>query len=172
MRKRTVLLLVKVGFIFAILCFVGLNAAMKPVSTPEYCGSACHEMGEAYRAWELSVHGANDKGIRVECVDCHLPPKDRYFAHLLAKGYAAAKDMYKHNFGDEYDGDRMHEAVLAHLPNERCLHCHDDLLKKPGSLGARMAHGGLESKPDAPENRCVECHEGVGHERYRKLFSP
>jgi hypothetical protein len=27
------------GFIFAVLCFVALNAAMEPVSKSEYCGS-------------------------------------------------------------------------------------------------------------------------------------
>ena len=80
------------GLAFAILCFVGLNAAMAPVSTSEYCGSTCHEMNTAYLSWELSPHGANAHGVRVECVDCHLPPKEKYFAHIVAKAYAGAKD--------------------------------------------------------------------------------
>ena len=76
------------GFVFALLCFVALNAAMVPVSKSEYCGSKCHEMNTAYLTWELSPHGSNSKGIRVECIDCHLPEKEKYFAHITAKAYA------------------------------------------------------------------------------------
>ena len=54
------------GFVFAFLCFVALNAAMVPVSKSEYCGGKCYEMNKAYLAWELSSHGTNSKGIRVE----------------------------------------------------------------------------------------------------------
>jgi len=42
MKKRILTFLA--GVIFAMLCFVALNAAMVPVSTSEYCGSKCHEM--------------------------------------------------------------------------------------------------------------------------------
>ena len=76
------------GFAFAIICFIVLNLAMEPVSTSEYCGSKCHEMNTAYQSWELSTHGSNVKGIRVACIECHLPPKDRYFSHIIAKAYA------------------------------------------------------------------------------------
>ena len=77
------------GLIFALLCFVGLNLAMKPVSSSEYCGSKCHEMTTAYQSWELTIHGANNKGIRVECIDCHLPPKEKYFTPGLIAIWAA-----------------------------------------------------------------------------------
>jgi len=153
------------GFVFAILCFVVINAAMKPVSTSEYCGTNCHEMDTAYQSWKLSVHGANEKGLRAECIDCHLPSKDRYFTHLVAKAYAGGKDLYKHHFGDEYDTEKVREEVLAHIPNERCLGCHVDLLVKPGSDEAKEAHTESLSSPDISENRCVECHEDIGHQR-------
>ena len=105
-----------VGFVFAIVCFLVLNAAMEPVSKSEYCGSECHEMRTAYQSWELSVHGGNELGYRVECIDCHLTSKDHYFSHVVAKGYAGAKDVYVHHFGDEYDvekeiGEFMFSAV-------------------------------------------------------------
>lgn len=160
------------GFVFALLCFVALNAAMVPVSKSEYCGGKCHEMNTAYLTWELSPHGTNSKGIRVECIDCHLPEKEKYFAHITAKAYEGAKDMYKHYFGDEYDGEKIRLKVLSHLPNERCLHCHDNLLARPGSSAARIAHTAALSRPDAQENRCIQCHEDVGHQRQNKLFSP
>lgn len=160
------------GFVFALLCFIALNAAMLPVSKSAYCGGKCHEMNKAYLTWELSPHGANSRGIRVECIDCHLPAKDKYFAHITAKAYEGAKDMYKHYFGGEYDREKIRLKVLNHLPNKRCLNCHDDLLAKPDDSAARIAHTAVMAEPDAEENRCIKCHEDVGHQRHNKLFSP
>jgi len=168
-RKRTGVFLA--GFVSAVLCFVALNAAMKPVSTPEYCGGKCHEMNTAYPTWELSSHGANKYGFRAECVDCHLPPKEKYFRHLLAKAYEGGRDIYKHHFGGEYETEALRKRVLARMPNERCLHCHDDLLGKPGSPGARTAHAEVLNPAPGAESKCVDCHENAGHERESKLFS-
>ena len=159
------------GFVAAVLCFIALNAAMAPVSKSEYCGGKCHEMNTAYRAWELSSHGANTHGFRVECIDCHLPPKEKYFRHLLAKGYEGGKDIYKHYLGGEYESERLRKRVLETIPNERCLHCHNDLLAKPASPGARTAHADVLNPPGNAESRCVDCHEDAGHERLNKLFS-
>ena len=158
------------GLIFAVLAFVVTNIAMEPVSTSEFCGSKCHEMNTAYQTWQLSHHGANKFGFRVECIDCHLPPKDEFFTHIAAKGYTGIKDMYKHKFGPEYDGEVIRQKVIDHIPSERCLHCHDDLLGKPFSPGARSAHQDVLADPEKPENRCVQCHEDVGHERKNKLY--
>jgi cytochrome c-type protein NapC/trimethylamine-N-oxide reductase cytochrome c-type subunit TorC len=160
------------GFAFAIICFVVLNLAMEPVSTSEYCGSKCHEMNTAYQSWELSIHASNLNGIRVACIKCHLPPKDNYFTHLIAKAYAGGKDLYKHHFGGEYQVEKMKTYVLEHMPNERCQECHNELLAKPSNSKARIAHTASLNQPDAPESKCVACHEDVGHERQKKLFSP
>jgi len=160
------------GVVFAVFCFVALNAAMEPVSKSEYCGSKCHEMNVAYQSWELSVHGANKSGFRIECVDCHLPAKDKYFAHVAVKMYEGAKDIYKHYFGGEYDIERIRQKVLDHIPSQRCLNCHDDLLAKGGNSAARIAHVASLNQPQAAENRCVRCHENTGHERQNKLFLP
>ncbi|MHC4456094.1 MAG: cytochrome c3 family protein [Planctomycetota bacterium] len=153
------------GFVFALLCFVVLNAAMEPVSKSEYCGTKCHEMDTAYQSWKLSIHGANERGLRVECIDCHLPSKDKYFTHLVAKAYTGGKDMYKHYFGGEYDIEKIREEVLAHMSNDRCLGCHVDLLTKPSSEDVREAHVESLSSPEVLENRCIECHEEIGHQR-------
>ena len=159
------------GFLGAMLCFVVLNAAMEPVSKSDYCGGKCHEMNTAYRTWELSTHGANKYGFRAECIDCHLPPKEKYFRHILAKAYEGGKDVYKHYLGGEYQIEELRKRVLEKIPNERCLHCHDDLLAKPDSPGARTAHAEVLNPPRGAEFKCVDCHENAGHERQRKLFS-
>jgi nitrate/TMAO reductase-like tetraheme cytochrome c subunit len=160
------------GIVFAVLCFVGLNAAMEPVSKSEYCGSKCHEMKTAYQTWEVSEHGANKSGVRVECVGCHLPPKDEYFRHMAAKAYAGAKDIYKHHFGSEYDVEKIRKKVFANISSRVCLHCHNDLLVKPSSSAARIAHVASLAQPESVDHRCVKCHENAGHERQNKLFSP
>ena len=85
-----------IGIVFAMLCFIVIEAAMKPTSKSQFCGSQCHEMQVAYQSWELSVHGTNKYGIQVGCVDCHLPPKEKeYFAHIFAKAYEGGKDFFK-----------------------------------------------------------------------------
>ena len=158
------------GFLFALLCFVALNAAMEPVSTNAYCGSKCHEMKELYRTWELSVHGSNPNGTGANCVDCHLPSKEHYFTHLFAKAYAGAKDIYVHNFGI-YDGPAMRQHVIDAMSNETCLKCHDRLLDTPGSSAALKAHqAAIIADHDDIENRCLKCHEDI-HEKNRKLFA-
>lgn len=160
------------GLGFAIICFLSINAAMKPFSNNGYCGTTCHEMDTAYRSWELSVHGANSKGIQVDCIQCHLPPKEKYFTHLFAKAWAGAKDMYVHHFGPEYDTDKIRNKVSEHMSNATCAYCHEDLLKKPGSAKSRFAHQAAQLEPDKPENKCITCHEQAGHRRNTALFSP
>ena len=161
-----------VGLVFAVAAYLGIHAAMKPVSTSSYCGSNCHEMNTAYQTWELSPHGANRHGFRVECIDCHLPPEEEFFTHITAKALAGARDVYKHKFGPEYAIETLRQKVIAEIPSERCKHCHDDLLAKPGDSAAQIAHKAALAKPDEPENRCVHCHEDVGHERTNTLYTP
>ncbi|MBN1123824.1 MAG: NapC/NirT family cytochrome c [Sedimentisphaerales bacterium] len=160
------------GLLFAMLCFVALNWAMGPVSTNEYCGSACHEMNTSYQTWELSGHGANIHGVTVDCIDCHLPPHEQYFRHVTAKAYAGAKDLYKHHFGPDYDRETIRQKVMEHMQNKTCVHCHDNLTALPGTSAARLAHMAAVEAPQAEENKCVTCHENAGHEREKKLFSP
>ena len=160
------------GFVVAIVCFVVLNAVMEPTSTSEYCGSKCHEMQAAYQSWEISEHGAGTKGIRVECVDCHLPPKDKFFKHLAAKAYTGAKDIYKHHFGDEYNSEQMSAKVAESMSNDTCLRCHNNLSVKSSNSAARMAHTAVLAEPESPEFKCLGCHEEVAHQRSSKLFLP
>ena len=155
-----------VGFAFAIVVFVAVNAAMKPLSTSQYCGTACHEMDTAYTSWQGSVHAVNQRGLSVECVECHAPPKEKYFTHLAYKGYAGAKDTFKHFFGGEYDAEASREKVLEHFSNDKCLHCHDNLLAKPRNEMAEELHREvLEPSDESEQLKCTECHEDAAHDR-------
>ncbi|MBW8017233.1 MAG: hypothetical protein FVQ82_13700 [Planctomycetes bacterium] len=159
------------GFLAAVAFYFIVDAAMKPFSTSQYCGTNCHEMNTAYLSWELSVHGANSHGLQTQCIDCHLPPKSEYINHLVSKGLTGIKDSYVHHFGGEYDVEAIKKEVVEHFPSKRCLRCHNNLLGKPGSPGARTAHISAINDADKEGTRCVDCHENVGHERHSKLFS-
>jgi len=158
-----------IGFIFALLCFITINTAMEPISKSKYCGTKCHEMDTAYQTWKLSVHGGNKYGIQGECIDCHLPAKDKYFSHIASKAYAGGKDLFKHYyyhyFGGEYDVEKNREEVLNTIKNDKCTCCHVNLLAEPSSEIAKEAHTEALTLPENQDNRCVQCHEDVGHVR-------
>jgi nitrate/TMAO reductase-like tetraheme cytochrome c subunit len=157
------------GVAVCLAAYLALGFAMKPVSRSEYCGGACHEMNVSYQSWEISRHGHNPSGVRTDCIDCHLPPREQFIRHAVAKGRAGAIDLYQHKFGPEYDREAMRKGVLAEMANQTCLHCHDNLLAR-ARLAALESHRSSIAKPDAEEFRCVKCHEDAGHIRNSALF--
>ena len=157
-----------VGVGFAVLSFIGLNAAMEPTSASHYCGSKCHEMQTAYGTWQLSEHAAGRNGVRVECIDCHLPPKEKFFTNVTAKGYCGAKGVYKHYFGGEYDLEKTRKKVLDSMRDETCVYCHNNLLARPSNAAVRIAHTASLARPNSPEARCLACHEYTGHQHKDK----
>lgn len=62
-------------------------------SSTEFCLS-CHTMQAPYEEYTGSVHFQNQKGIRAECADCHIP--EGGVDYLVAK-LLASKDVY-HQF--------------------------------------------------------------------------
>ncbi len=163
-KKRGLTFLV--GIVFALVCFIALNAMLVPTSTPEFCGTLCHEMDVAYESWKQSTHHLSSRGIQVKCIDCHAAPKEKYFTHLYDKATAGARDGYLHFFGGEFDVEKSSEKVLEHMKNETCLHCHNHLLDAPGNEMARELHlEVLQPEGDEAPAKCLECHEEVGHVR-------
>lgn len=159
------------GIIFSVSSFVVINAAMEPASRSTFCGNNCHEMHSALDSWKQSVHGGNATGLQAQCVDCHLPEKDKYFRHLITKAYHGCKHMYQHYaakiFGFKNTPPSLDAGALDHanrMKNEICIRCHTSLLSKPSNETVRDAHmEALSSSGDSEQTRCVECHEDVGH---------
>jgi nitrate/TMAO reductase-like tetraheme cytochrome c subunit len=170
--KKKCIVTFSAGLLFAVFCYITICAAMEPFATSEYCGSNCHSMNQSYQTWELSAHGNNQHGIRVECIDCHLPPKEDFFHHVTAKAYAGAKDIYMDKFGPEYDREHQRRKVLNSISNDICMHCHNNLLGNGSNSSAFQVHKTILLEPEKPENRCVTCHENAGHEREVKIFMP
>ena len=156
------------GFLLAVACFLALNAAMDPLSTSEFCGTACHEMKYIHRNWKESYHGSNELGIQVECIECHLPPREKYFTHLTAKSIYGIRDLYKHILG-EYDADQARRKVVEGFSNKNCLHCHNDLLSSPSCPAAKYSHIGSLNYPADPYGNCLKCHPDAGHKNKNSL---
>ena len=82
-------------FIGMCVCAIFLIISKKVIqktSTDEYCQS-CHIHPLADDSWKKSTHFYNKSGVKVHCVECHLPPKDRP-DYLVQKARTGLKDLY------------------------------------------------------------------------------
>ena len=149
------------GILFATVCFVVLDAATPTLSSPQFCGTLCHEMGEVHENWKLSTHHNNPKGVSVGCVDCHLPPKERFFSHHAAKAWTSGKDTFLHFFGGDYEPEQVRRAVVDAMKNESCVYCHNNLLAQPSSSAVGIIHAVSLDEPENINYRCAKCHDNL-----------
>ncbi len=68
------------GIIIGIVLVAALYQTSVYFSTNESC-MMCHVHPHAEESWKLSTHVNNGSGVMVNCVDCHLPPKDNTLEH-------------------------------------------------------------------------------------------
>jgi len=133
-------------FVCAITLFIS-NKALHITSTDEYCQS-CHIHPDADASWKKSTHYYNPSGVRVHCVECHLPPKEdnRY---LLIKAKTGLTDLYGFYFKNKASFDWENKRLLEHavkiVYNESCIRCHYENNAKKLNL------------------QCINCHLDVGH---------
>ena len=62
-------------------------------SSDESC-MMCHVHPHVEGSWKLSKHVNNGSGVKVHCVDCHLPPKNDTWNHYTAKAKLGLKDVW------------------------------------------------------------------------------
>ena len=115
-----------VFFIGLIVCTILMfisNKAVQITSTDEYC-QKCHIHPDADASWKKSPHFYNPSGVRVHCVDCHLPPKEdnRY---LFVKAQTGLHDLYAYYFRDKksfnWENKRLLEHAVKIVYNESCI---------------------------------------------------
>ena len=151
-------------FVCAIVLFAS-NKALKITSNDEYCQS-CHIHPDADASWKKSTHYYNPSGIRVHCVECHLPPKDdnRY---LFTKAKTGLTDLYGFYFKDKASFNWENKRVLEHavkiVYNESCIRCHQNLFSKGLSVEGGTAHLYYENNAEKLNLQCINCHLDVGH---------
>ena len=103
----------RIGLLFLLIAVVvgggGLLLAQKALhktSDTAFCLS-CHSMSKPFEEYQGTVHFSNQKGIRAECADCHIPKSgmDYLFAKLKA-----SKDIYHEFVSGKIDSDDKFEA--------------------------------------------------------------
>jgi len=157
--------LILTGIIIGILLTLGGKSAIRHTSTNEYCMS-CHIHVDADQAWFKSSHYQNESGVRIGCVDCHLPPEGS-FKHLSTKVRTGLHDLYAYHFKDSASFNWESKSQLEHAVkivfNESCIKCHQNLFPKGLSNDGGTAHLYYEQKAEALNLQCINCHLNVGH---------
>ncbi|OCH15997.1 MULTISPECIES: NapC/NirT family cytochrome c [unclassified Aliivibrio] len=168
MKKRYIALIIAVGIAIGWITLGGTQAVLHATSTTEFCVS-CHTMEKPLHEYQGSVHFSNQKGIRAECADCHIPEEP--IDYLITK-IRASKDIY-HEFvtgkidtDEKYEEHRlaMAETVWAQMrenDSATCRSCHsfDAMETYDQSASAQKMHAyGRENN-----QTCIDCHKGVAH---------
>jgi nitrate/TMAO reductase-like tetraheme cytochrome c subunit len=143
---------------FLAACVLLALEATEPFSKPDAC-IECHEMKPVHERWSKSAHFSNASGITVECIDCHLPPREDTFEHLAVKTQKGAQHGWTH-FTGEFDQAKSRKLVLDTMKNQQCTHCHDNLTAKSSTpaVGAVHATALAETDKKTRTYACTTCH--------------
>lgn len=162
-------LLVAFGLFGGILASIGFDAAMDYSNRMELCTS-CHSLQIPYEEYKQSRHYKNASGVQATCADCHV--SQAFWPKLHAK-VLAAKDVYHEIVGtiDTPEKFEAHRWTMANRVWDRmrandsreCRSCHDfdnmDLSAQDRS--ARNRHSAARDRGQT----CIDCHQGIAHER-------
>jgi formylglycine-generating enzyme required for sulfatase activity len=155
-----------IGFLFGIICFASLYQSSVYFSTDESC-MMCHVHPHVEDSWKLSKHVNNSSGVKVHCVDCHLPPKHQTVNHYMAKLNLGMKDVWSYLFKDSADFDWDMKSELEHavkyIPNESCKECHQNLFPSGITDDGITAHLYYEENEEKLDLQCISCHLDAGH---------
>ena len=154
-----------IGVIVTFIIVILSQKAIKVTSTDEYCQS-CHIHPMADDSWKKSTHFYNKSGVKVHCVECHLPPKDQP-DYLVHKARTGLKDLYGFYFKDPKSFDWESKGMLEHavkiVYNESCIKCHQNLYTKGLSTDGGTAHLYYEKNAEKLNLQCINCHLDAGH---------
>ncbi len=150
------------GILFAMIVYFTGNKLKAFTSTDDYCMS-CHVHTTADMSWQHSSHHYNHSGVKVHCIDCHLPPEGE--GHWPAKIKHGAKDVYGMIFKDTSDFDWEYkskaENAVGFTYEVSCVKCHETLFPKNLSKNGEDAH--LHYQSENEKMHCINCHIDVGH---------
>lgn len=164
--KRKHYLLFIAGGLSVILFLLLYNKTIHYTSTNEFCNS-CHFHDHANVSWKLSPHHNTASGISVNCVDCHLPPKEQTAYFLTRKAYHGFHDLYAYMTMEAEEIDwvakRSTEAAKRFVYEDGCVKCHTNMF--PSTLNAQGCQQHIKYLRDPENSSCLQCHHNVGHYR-------
>ncbi len=139
-----------------------INYGSSETSTNEFCES-CHVHPQATQTWKQGVHVYNRTGVKVNCVDCHLPPDG--MERVTTKISTGFRDLYGYLFKEassfNWIEKSQRESAIHHVYKSACLSCHKNLFPPGLSKKGEDAHIYYDQKPDLL--RCINCHLETGH---------
>lgn len=163
LQKRLLLVLLIAFFTGILVTLIG-DRTIEYTSTDQFCAS-CHVHPHVFDSWKLSSHYDNKGGIKVHCVDCHLPPKGQ--GYLIEKARLGIKDVYGMLTKDSAEFNWELKSELEHavkyIPNESCKRCHQNLFPKNLPDAGIAAHLYYENNEKKLDLQCISCHLSVGH---------
>jgi len=141
------------------------NKAMHHFGTDEYCAS-CHVHPHAIDSWKKSSHVNNASGVRVHCIECHLPPKGTFY-HIREKARTGLHDLWSYWTKDsadfKWEEKKQLDYAVKIVYNESCKECHFNLFPKGLSNDGGTAHLYYEANEKKLNLQCISCHLDVGH---------
>ena len=103
----------------------------------------------------------------VNCVDCHLPPKDHTWKHYTAKAKLGIRDVWGYLTKDSTDFNWEQKSELEHavkfVYNESCVKCHQNLFPQGITDEGVTAHMYYEENEKKLNLQCISCHLDAGH---------
>ncbi|MCE5206653.1 MAG: SUMF1/EgtB/PvdO family nonheme iron enzyme [Porphyromonadaceae bacterium] len=154
------------GIIIGVVLVAALYQTSVYFSTNESC-MKCHVHPHAEESWKLSTHVNNGSGVMVNCVDCHLPPKDNTWEHYSAKLALGVRDVWGYLTKDstDFNWDKKSELenAVKYIPNKSCVKCHQNLFPAGISDEGITAHLYYDENEEALDLQCISCHLDVGH---------
>lgn len=160
--RNRMLLILFFSFVIGILVAFWGNKAVEYTSTDEFCAS-CHVHPHVFDSWKLSTHFDNRSGIKVHCVECHLPPKGQ--GYMYEKARLGIKDIYgfltKDSAEFNWEAKRTVEMAPHFTFKTSCVNCHENLFPLKLNKAGQDAH--LYYSQNEAKLECTNCHLNVGH---------
>ena len=163
--KKRLWLLFFIGVIVGVIVVLYANRTMHRTGTDEYCAS-CHIHPHSIDSWKRSTHYNNKSGVKVSCIDCHLPPKGTFY-HFREKARTGLHDLWaywtKDSASFKWEEKKQLEYAIKIVYNESCKECHVNLFPKGLSTDGGTAHLYYEANEKKLDLQCISCHLDVGH---------
>lgn len=154
------------GLFLGFLAALGVWQFIYHVAAGDVCIS-CHSMKFAHDDYQKSTHYKSRSGVRVGCVDCHIPggiSRVLVFKQLIKDRYVEITNPIKTK--EDWDKRRPDLAKkirdeLVHNKSNTCAGCHEEKAIVPAKDRGKKAHEDMKKTGET----CIDCHYNLVHER-------
>jgi len=157
---------VTTGIVIGLVIALAIGCFYTTSSSSESCVS-CHVHPDSDNSWKQSAHFVNESGVRTDCAECHLPPKQEYFSYLATKTRMGAKDVvsYLLKKHESIDWEAKGELEYARriVNNNSCVSCHANIYPEGISDDGIAAHLYYDENAMKLDLQCINCHLDAGH---------